>query len=293
MTKENMINYVAAHIKEYLPDDYQDAEVNVLDVTKLNKSYTGLSVRRPDDCLVPTINLDSALCEITDEAGLKKVMKDIVMNLLESKGPDFDLDILKDYALAKDNLFMKLVNADENLETLSTIPHFVIEDLAITFHVMLKNNSDQVTSTTVQNGMLPLWGIDKDTLVKDALLNSMSTMPAKICPLSEMLGLMGAMMAGDSPLVIVTNECTMHGAAALFYPGVLDRLVEKMHGNFYILPSSIHEVLVLPEGECEVPVSELKAMVTEINATQVDPEEQLSDSIYFYNATLKHFSKIA
>lgn len=293
MTKENMINYVASNIKSYLPGEYQDAEVDVLSVTKLNRSYTGLSVRKPEESIVPTINLDQALENISNEMDLKKVMEMMVKELLESERPDFDMNIVREYALAKENLFMKVVSVETNAESLDSIPHVIIEDLAITFHVMLKNDSDQVTSVAVRNEMLDIWGISIETLITDTLANVERIMPSKICSLAEMIGLMGVFVPEENPLVICTNIQGSYGAAALFYPGVQAKLAKQVGGNYYVLPSSCHEVLILPEKECQVPASELKAMVTEINATQVAPEEKLTDSVYYYNAEAQMLIKVA
>lgn len=293
MTKENMINFVAANIKDFLPAEYQDAEVNVLSFTKLNKSYTGLSVRKPDSSIVPTVNLDSALRDITDQTQLVKKMEEMVKEIVEHEDPDFDVMRIKDYSVARSNLFIKVSNAEENAEILETIPHLIREDLAITFHVLLENGGDQFVSTPVQNGMLPLWGIDMDTLVADAMESSQRLMPEKICSLAEQLGLMGAFIPGESPLVLVTNVYGMHGAAALFYPNVMEKIADRVAGSYYILPSSCHEFLILPENDCYGTVSDMKEMVTSINATEVSEEDKLSDSVYFYNAGTKEFSKLA
>lgn len=293
MTKENVINFVAANIKNYLPAEYQEAEITVLSVTKLNNTYTGLSVRMPNVSIVPTLNLDASLVDITDEKQLEMKMTEIAKEFLENKAPNVEMDTITDYSKAKSRLFVKVSNAETNADALNTIPHIKIADLAITYHVMLEYNEEHVVAATIQNAMLSLWGIEKETLFADAMVSSLTLMPTKICSLAETLGLMGVLVGGENPLVIVTNESGMHGAAALFYPGVFEKIAERVGGSYYVLPSSIHEVLVLPEKENQAPVSSLKEMVTEINVAEVRPDEKLSDSVYFYNAETHEFSKVA
>ena len=96
---------------------------------------------------------------------------------------------------------------------------------------------------------------------------------------------------GESPeLYVLTNDQKLHGAATLFYPETMDMVAEQMKGDYFILPSSTHEVLVMPDDGC-VNAQELKAMVTEVNDTQVAPEDILTYEVYHYDATEKVFEK--
>lgn len=81
----------------------------------------------------------------------------------------------------------------------------------------------------------------------------------------------------ETPLYVVTNAAKYRGAA-----NILDRksLIKALgHGDFIVIPSSIHEVLILPAEEYDN-LSDLAQMVKEINASQVAPEEQLGDTVY-------------
>ena len=94
----------------------------------------------------------------------------------------------------------------------------------------------------------------------------------------------------DNPLIVVTNETGIDGAAAVFYPGVMDQLGEEIKGDFFILPSSVHEIIVAPD-DGRLSYSELKEMVTEINETQVAPEDRLTDEVYHYDTRDHVFEK--
>ena len=93
-------------------------------------------------------------------------------------------------------------------------------------------------------------------------------------------------------MTVVSNERGLNGAASLFYPDQMDKVAEKIGGDYYILPSSIHEQLVVPD-DGNMSSVDLGNMVREVNATQVSPEERLSDEVYHYDSKDKVFEKAA
>ena len=88
------------------------------------------------------------------------------------------------------------------------------------------------------------------------------------------------------PVMVLSNRMGMFGAAVILYPGILQEIADGVGGNLYILPSSVHEVLILEDTGKENPMS-LREMVEEVNATQVLPEEVLSGTVYYYDMALK------
>lgn len=93
-----------------------------------------------------------------------------------------------------------------------------------------------------------------------------------------------------SSFFVVTNQQRIGGASALFYPKVMDKLGEVLGHDYFILPSSIHEMLVLPDNG-KISADELRMMVTEINATQVSPAERLTDDVYYFDTKNHTFGK--
>ena len=94
----------------------------------------------------------------------------------------------------------------------------------------------------------------------------------------------------DNPMTIITNDRLVDGASAIFYPGVMDLVGERMQGDYFILPSSVHETLVVPD-DGGVSLQELTDMVKEVNMTQVSPEDQLTDQVYHYDIADHVFEK--
>ena len=99
-------------------------------------------------------------------------------------------------------------------------------------------------------------------------------------------------MVEDSVMTVITNVQGINGAAALFYPDQMDKIAEGLGGDYFILPSSVHETLVVPD-DGKMSFLELRSMVTEINATQVRSSERLTDEVYHYDSKDKVFEKAA
>ena len=84
-------------------------------------------------------------------------------------------------------------------------------------------------------------------------------------------------------MYILTNKERSLGAGTFLYPGVLKQAEELLGARFYVLPSSVHECILIPE-EDGMTQEALTGLVTEINENQVDPREVLSNQAYYYRA---------
>lgn len=136
-------------------------------------------------------------------------------------------------------------------------------------------------------------GVTPEQLHADALENAPEMRPAVIKGMNEvmieMMGLDAAAMFGmdelpqDEKMFATTVPDKVAGAGVIAYQNFMDEAAERVGGDFFILPSSTHEVLLVKD-DGEANFRELKAMVEEVNATQVAPEEKLTDSVYHYDS---------
>ena len=310
MDFEKFVNEMKENIREYLPEKYDQADISVHENQKLNGSYMGLFVHMPDQVVTPTVNLNQMYesyqaGEATMDELLGKAAKMVQIDPIE-----IDLDHLKDYDQAKDHLFIRVSAVEANKELLENVPHKTYEDLAVTYHIATNIGEDGIASTTINQQILESYGVSQEQLHADALANSEKLFPAKVESLgavmrrmmsTDMLAtgmsqedvdmMMDGMGLDDSnPMTVVSNDRSMNGAAVLFYPGQMDHVAEKMEGDYFILPSSVHEMLVIPDTG-EFAHEELKGMVTEINATQVEPQDRLTDEVYHYDSKDRVFEK--
>lgn len=214
-------------------------------------------------------------------------------DLLNEAGID-----LRDYSKMKEQLILQLLSINEIGQNLDQIPHCKIGDMVLICRFDLGAASDGRLTTLVTNDLLNLYDIDEDQLFHDAMLVAEANRPSVINKMDDILlnllleaGVFIDMDWGSSPFYVasVTDECC-NGACVICYPGFLDRAANKIGGDFFILPSSIHEVLLLPDNGMLIKgTSEyLESMVREVNQT-LAPDERLSNFVYHYDSKAKVF----
>ncbi len=198
--------------------------------------------------------------------------------------------IITDYEKVKEGLLITLVGIKGNEEMLENHPHRVIEDMAVTYRIMGDVFGMADGSVPVSNGLLEKWGITEEQLHEDAVQNSVKNFPAEFRGLFECLGgLCEGMSASEE--AYVANTMYNYGASVILYPGFLEGIAERFNTDLIILPSSIHDCIIIPCNEEKVKkgATPLLKMVKEINATQVAPEDRLTDNVYFYDRESKKF----
>lgn len=197
-----------------------------------------------------------------------------------------------DFSKVSDFICYKLVNARMNEALLKTIPHKKFLDLAIVYYVVCKIDQDGIGIILIQNSFFEEWECSLEELHEKAVENTKRIFPAQIRSMEEvifeMIGREEEFLesVGESlKMYVVSNSRNLQGAGAILYPNLLKDffygLKEKARG-LVILPSSIHEQIIIPYTE-HMEVDSLRKMVKEINSTQVSKEEVLSDSVYVYS----------
>ena len=168
-------------------------------------------------------------------------------------------------------------------------PHIKHGDLYMVPHVKVTDKNG-LMSFAITKPLLDEYGVSKEQVIKDALVSCERVMPRRIDTMRNMLGgLIPFSNPGEAGnLTVVTNEKGPYGASTLFYSGVLEDVSKRMGGDYYVLPSSKHEVICLPVEGQDVEV--LKLMVYGINHAEVDEVDRLSDNVYLYSAATREFS---
>ncbi|MBR4358748.1 MAG: hypothetical protein IKQ00_12590 [Butyrivibrio sp.] len=208
-------------------------------------------------------------------------MRKIIVN-----NSNIDLSFFRNFDSVEDKLSFKLVGLKDNKEYLEDIPYRRFEDLAMVPICMVRNSEIGVGHITIRNSHLDLWGITYDRLWKNLMENSTKTAEVKIKTMPDFLG---EDYINDfdvlQNIIIVSNKEQNYGAGAVLYPGVLEKISDKYGKNLYVLPASVHEVLVLPEQGEENEAEMLEAIVRQVNAGVLSKEDFLSDKIYYYEKT--------
>ncbi len=185
------------------------------------------------------------------------------------------LEFMDNYTVAKENLVMKIVNKVNIIPVEYSVP---LEDLSIVFRLKL----DEGKLIKVNKAIVNSWKVDAKTLINDALVATKKNDPLMLQTLPGVLGSMfWVYVEENSNVYVVTTESMVGGAVALFYPETIIKLMTKLNTNkLLIIPSSIHEFLVMPFGDIDTDY--INNTIKEVNETQVLPEERLADHAYVY-----------
>ena len=304
MNRSDILQYFALSVKSLLPEEYNDVELKVTEFKKLNTSYTGLMVKIPGESNCPVIKLEKIdgmiSMNISPAAIVETFAREFADDVIElcnntktKKVVDSGFsEWVQNYELVKPRLFLRLSNYEANAEYLESVPHNVFNDLAITCHILVnRSNEGSIASTVINKKLMESYGITFDKLYADALENSQKLFPEKIETMSDVMRKMG--MGDDakgSDVIVLSTEAMIDGAAAILYPRTQKKL-DAMIGDYFIVPSSIHELLIFPDTG-DLNPTELLDMVRSVNSMVIAPEDKLSDNIYVYNSSDMSFDLI-
>ena len=201
------------------------------------------------------------------------------------------------WEMVKDKVFCRLVNLEMNQKKLADMPYMEYLDLAVTCRWLHSADEKGVASADVTYAELELFGVTKEELFAQARANTEKLFPVEFKSLLSMIeairgrkfslkeaGIKENMdMEADSriDMYVLTNTTGINGAGVILYPNVLKEIAEQLNTNtLYLLPSSVHEFMVLPECNS---VEDMKELVAEANHCAVASVDLLSDSVYRYD----------
>ena len=274
MSYESFKEFVANEILNYLPKRYAESKVMVNRVTRSNGyTYDGLVVKAPWTNISPTIDL-GIIYEDYQNGTLENTMY-MLSDMIRENFPGV-LNIIPDienYQEIKNRLYMKLTPYKGREEYYDSMPHRFIEDMVLSYHIMMDNSDSGYYSAPITNSIFSVYGIDEEQLYQDALKSAPIVKPVNISSMKDAFGPTALDMS------IISTAENLDGAAAILYPGVLDMVSRGK--KIYLLPSSIHEFLVYHDTE-NADLEKLKSIVKEANHTVVEPRDVLSDNVYVY-----------
>ena len=254
----------------------------------------GLVIMEKGKDIAPTIYLDSLYELYTNGENIKSIIRQIELIYEQNKNNvTFDVNILKHFDTIKDKIVYKVVNYRSNEKLLEQVPHKKILDLAVVFYCLLDNEYGRSATALIYNNNLKNWNVTIDDVYKAALKNTPDLLHSKISSMAALFEKCGVNVDGDevdlkdyvpSDMYVLTNESKLNGAACILYENVLYDFAQKLGADLYILPSSVHEVILLPKLSM-FEKDELVNMVKEVNTEGVAADEVLSDHVYEYNRT--------
>lgn len=294
MKIEDFMEKVKNSVIEKLGKEYQ---VTVCKSDKNNGVVcTGLRVQKNDCSVAPLIYLDEHFRQYKNgNTTLSSIVKYVVKQS-RKKSPCVDIQQYLIYENIRKNVVYRLVNTESNRDLLEDIPHLEFLDLSIIFRCTVAQEDIGPASILIHNVHMKLWDITIQELYQDAVMNTPRLEEYEIKSMTEVMREIMTEENSDGsdqdacmeefsdsmPLYVLSNKNRIEGAGCMLYPDLMKDFSDTIGSSFYIIPSSVHECLLLPPKE-DVQGGEIRNMIKEINDTQVSIEERLSYSLYYYD----------
>ncbi len=318
MTFEYFCRKVEKAVQDFLPD----VHITVQKIGKNNGvSFTGLVFAREESQAAAVIRLGPVYEDYEKGTTLAEAVRRILRTYEAGRDQaGMDLGFFTDYEQVKPRLSCRLINRERNRAHLENAPHILLLDLALVPCCMLQGDDTGCACILIDARHLKLWGLEEETLMRDALENMGKSFPGIVTSMDTFIlqtlrvppGSL-ARQAGreegreeenrdgsweegweeslaeflteaqkECGMMVCTNLWHFYGAGSILTPGLLEKLAQKLQASLYILPASVHELILLPDTGREN-AGELRGIVEEVNSCQVLEEEFLSDNVYYYD----------
>lgn len=259
----------------------------------------GLCITRKEQKVSPTIYLNSYYERYLEGIPFNSIVEEILQIYQDNMSvTNLDFSVLNDFTQLREKVVYKLIHTASNKDLLNTIPSIPYLDLSIVFYLYLgKNEAGQMTAL-IHNDHMKAWGTDTGELYHLSLINTPKLLPAQLRSMAAVMRSIAKEHLGSdyreefiddllsaptvSPLYVLTNSSGICGACTILYPNQLKNFANMVEKDLVILPSSIHEVLLIPYNDT-ISFAELAHMVSHINRAEVPVEDRLSDQVYLYS----------
>ena len=262
--------------------------VHINHILKNNHSpMDSITIRMEGENAAPAIYTETFYRQYREGMSMDEVVSQILSYHYEHKICGyFDASRYLDFQKIKAGIVCRIVNYERNKEMLKTVPYRRFLNLAVVYYHKIEDPVLGNASVLIRSSHLEMWRITEQELNETALNNTREQGLAilEIRTLVEELDEDGPKESELMyPMLVMTNPDRCFGAVNMIFYDVLEQIAEKTGGNFYLLPSSVHECMIVPEDDSfSLSPQNMKQMVMEINDTIVMDEEILSDSVYYY-----------
>ena len=320
MSYQEFTEQIKCGVEKIVNEKFDNALTVLRSVIKNNNvELKAISILRKGEKATPTIYLESYYEEYNSGRDIDEICGEIFELYQKSKESiDYKIDDFSEFERIKEKVFYKLINYDMNANMLKDIPYFRFLDMAIVFYLMISCDERGVASALIHNQHMENWNVTPEELRKIACDNTWTNYPPVIQKMEDIISemIMKDILDGidDSDVIkedykcgsydyedveslikeevenlkadreidmyVLTNSIRNNGAVCITYPGVLKDFAEEKNSDIYIIPSSIHEVILIPGAQWSK--SQINGMIREVNQNELDPVEVLSNHVYVY-----------
>lgn len=302
MDYTEFINYIKDSFKEIMGGN---SRIDLKTIIKNNDcELDALVIMEGEGVISPTIYLN----DYYEEYKRGKCISDIISMIYKAYknykiNSSISIDYFKDFSRVKNSIVFKVVNRDSNKKLLKDVPYYEYLDLAVVFYFII--NTDEIKNATalIHNRYLEMWNVRKEALFAIAKRNTPRLLRYEIKDINDVInGFDNERNEADSEfanetdgiekaeagnnnkkgkMFVLTNNLKINGAACILYDDVIRNFAAFMGNDLYIIPSSVHEVILISAGGADK--DELNHMVRNVNKDEVERYEILSDHIYMYD----------
>ena len=241
-------------VLENLQNRFSDMDVRRQEVNKLqNESYVGIGIQPKGSNVAVTFRLQEMFNEyLKNEQLLPGILARIAHDAEQALSgmPSFDTNIIEKYENVKDHLVMQMVPIKGNEDMLQTIPHRTVDDMAVVYRVEMAYNQEGAATALLTNQILASFGISEEQLHNDAVKSQAALHPPVLKNMADVMKEMtgGLFDDNESPMWVATNDGGIQGASVVEIPDFMNQSAEKLGGDFFVIPSSVHDILIISAG---------------------------------------------
>ena len=289
MLYDEFVDECKDRLQDYLKSQGEQVEVVHETVKKINFQEEALLVRYKGNQIAPVVYRSGRYEDYLSGREMSEIVKDIARDVQEARKhqPDM-LDLTAE--MAKERLYLSVINAEKNEELLNSVPYRKIEDLAC----IAKFRLDAESSVLVNEDLCRKLRMTSEEVLAIAERNMVKNgyqcepLDLEIKRILKEQGVSdreieeGMMKTQSSMMYVASTANHMEGAAVIASREAMHDFYEKIGEPFYILPSSRHEVILLPD-RCGLEIADLAEMVKDVNRQVVDEKDVLSDHVYHFD----------
>lgn len=297
MTQKKFMELLTRNLRKYFSPEEYDIQGDLFLKNNDTKRH-GIVIRRIGKTVAPTIYIDHFY---EDYIKKKCTIEEIAFQIQQilcgfDEKEESCLSFSADFEDCRPNIIYRLISLEKNHEYLSVIPHIPFLNLAILFVVVHELSEEGLESICITRQLQDKWNVSTKELYQIAAANTPRLLPPSISTMAHAIETFFGeetreLLENEKPIphiYIVSNQYGINGATSLLYENLIQDLADEKQQNFYILPSSIHEILLIPDVTPGA-LSHLSGMVKEINENHVKEDEILSDQAYYYDRFQKRF----
>ena len=268
----------------------EEMEISFGRINKQNrKGLHSCTLQLPGAAAAPTFYFEDLYEAYLNGTAAEDIAESLINyareNNLDAIPGNIDID---DYECVKKNLGLVVIGEENNREYLKEMIYRKIEDLAL-IPIIFTNDRHGTGCIKIREGFLKYWGVTANEVIEEAILNEPKILPPTFRQLNDILCCRHE-DDNDDELFVISNSYYAGGAAVAFYPGFLDCIGKALGKDLFILPSSVNELILVTDSGQDPEV--LLQIVKEVNRTQVEPGDFLTDAVYHYGRNGEGFQKL-